>query len=81
MANLPNAMVFLPTAFDTYVQSQATGSPPPNQGLAQLLFNFTRTGATINTVAGFAYQPNSAQNSLEALSNFFDYILETWNSR
>lgn len=82
MAQLSNAMLFLPTAYDTYVQAQGTPTATaPNQGLALILYNMTRTGATINTVAGFAYQPNSNVEGFEALLQLVRYVAETWNQR
>lgn len=76
MAALANVMYFMPTAIDTYVQAQGTTATPPNAGLAQILSVLTRTGATINTVAGFAYQGSGEQ--VAALAR---YMADTWINR
>jgi hypothetical protein len=74
MAALANVMYFMPTAIDTYVQAQGAGATPPNAGLGQILAPLTRTGATINTIAGFAYQGSGEQ--VAALARFMsDYFL------
>ena len=54
MASVPNAMLFLPTAYDTVVQNAygATGTNP----LPLVTVALTRTGNTVNTIAGFTYQ-------------------------
>lgn len=54
MAALANAMLFLPTAFDTVVQNAygAAGANP----LPLVTVTLTRTGNTVNTVPGFTYQ-------------------------
>ncbi len=76
MAALSNVMYFMPTAIDTYVQAQGTTATPPNAGLALILAPLTRTGATINTVAGFAYQGSGEQ--VAALAR---YMADTWVNR
>lgn len=74
MAALANVMYFMPTAIDTYVQAQGVtgvtigGVIIKNDGLAQILAPLTRTGATVNSVAGFAYQGSGEQ--VEALARF-----------
>ena len=68
MAALSNVMYFMPTAIDTYVQGQGVGATAPNPGLGQILAPLTRTGITINTVAGFAYQGSGEQ--VEALARY-----------
>ena len=67
MAVLNNVMYFMPTAIDTLVQAAGV-SPGTNSGLGQILAPLTRTGATINTVAGFAYQGSGEQ--VEALARY-----------
>ncbi len=54
MASVANAMLFLPTAFDTVVQNNygSTGTNP----LTLVTTTLTRTGNTVNTIAGFTYQ-------------------------
>lgn len=64
MAAAANCMLFVPTAIDTYIQAQCLnpGTAPaqtaPNVGLYQIVVEngLVRTGATVNTVAGFCYQ-------------------------
>jgi hypothetical protein len=54
MAALANSMLFLPTVYDTVVQNAygASGANP----LALVTTALTRTGNTVNTIAGFTYQ-------------------------
>jgi hypothetical protein len=64
MAAGANCMIFVPTALDTYIQAQclnpgtAPANTAPNVGLYQIVVEngLTRTGITINSVPGFAYQ-------------------------
>lgn len=54
MASVPNCMLFVPTATDTVIQNAygATGANP----LPLVTVALTRTGNTVNTIAGFTYQ-------------------------
>ncbi len=76
MAALANVMYFMPTAIDTYVQAQGNVVPAPNAGLALVLAPLTRTSATINAVAGFAYQGSGEQ--VAALAR---YMADTFINR
>lgn len=85
MAASTNFMIFVPTAVDTFIQAQAlnTATAPannaPNLGLNALLANnpnITRTGATVNSVAGFAYQGDMGQ-----IGPLIDYLRQIYEAR
>lgn len=75
MAALANAAYFVPTAVDTYIQAQGTGTTPPNAGLALILLALTRAAATV-VVTGFTYQGSGEQ--VAALAR---YVADTWVNR
>ena len=63
-------MLFLPTAYDTVVQNAygASGANP----LPLVTLALTRTGNTVNTVAGFTYQGD--HRDVNALSGLVENL-------